>query len=164
MLSWGPAEAHRVPQRAAHYTGELNSVNTFLEVFLGCALQRCGGVPSRQSTSQKISFFPGKYRYIRFRAANPRQTLWTSARSWSEGSCRLSRANPADSYRAIAEHLASGRVSSGTPVLVFLLIDENLQESVPSQLLRDQKVTEAILQLSQRFRSSRVVLSRRAYA
>jgi len=33
MYFWEPTEAHRVPQRAAHYTGELNPVNTFLEVF-----------------------------------------------------------------------------------------------------------------------------------
>ena len=38
-------EVHRVPQRAAHYTGESKPVNTFLEVFFAGLNPALKGLP-----------------------------------------------------------------------------------------------------------------------
>jgi len=61
MYSWEPAEVHRVPQRAAHYTGESKLVNTFFEVFFAGLNPALKGLRRNGAKGRSLSFFPGKY-------------------------------------------------------------------------------------------------------
>lgn len=61
MYSWESSEVHRVPQRAAHYTGELDPVNTFFQVFFGGRKPPLKEPPANGYAFAKMELFPRKY-------------------------------------------------------------------------------------------------------
>jgi len=61
MFLLGSAEAHHVPQRAAHYTGDSLPVNTFLKFFSNSLKRPSGGALRMAPGGRKEPFFPGKY-------------------------------------------------------------------------------------------------------
>ena len=132
---------------------------------------------------KKTSVFPGKNTLCGdFRHHNADNHIDVTS-SADKGSGVDSRRNPADKYslysgagpiigsgygrnalfssnRSAAAHFfrVSGLVSGGPPVLVFLLVYEDPQETIALQFLGNQQVAESIFQLSQGFCRSRIVL------
>lgn len=72
MYFWESAEVHRVPQRAAHYTAQSRSVNTFFEVLFSRTRKGAGKGPEKAAASTgrllgKATISRGKrlFRYLR---------------------------------------------------------------------------------------------------
>ena len=61
MYLLGSAEVHRVPQRAAHYTGDSLPVNTFLKFFFNSLKAASGGALRMAPEGRKEPLFPREY-------------------------------------------------------------------------------------------------------
>ena len=149
MYLLGSAERHRVPQRAAHYTGDSLSVNTFLRFFFKSLKTASGGALRMTPEGRKEPLFPREYAVL--------------AESSQLGHAHRTKVHPPVFRGAGAIFLAETRrfsVAAGPPVFELLTTRQSCESSklVTPEFRRIQSVPEIVFQIRQRLERTLVIL------
>lgn len=141
MYILGSAEVHRVPQRAAHYTGDSLSVNSFLMFFFNSPKSPSGGALREAPGGRKEPLFPREYAIF----------------------CRISRSGARTPYKASLSRIPRGRavfltdtrrfsVAARPPVFELLTARQFCESSklVAPEFSRIQSVPKIVFQVRQR--------------